>query len=379
VRRLGRGTIAFAVLEVLLLAAIPVLGWVGFRTVLDTTEGQAVDPELDPAEPGYEAFLEPTPVALVLGLDADRALSWATVLGLGGSGGQGGSVLFVPTATRVVEGSETIASVWADEGQGATAAAIGELLDAGFTEVVVLEAARLAELFAPVAPLAVTIADDVADFEAGELALAGEEVVALLTARDEGESDLARLVRHEAVWEAWLGAVAASSNPDVVPGEAATGIGRFVRALAGGTVRAETAPVGEVETDDGSVFEADLQALRALVNERIPFPVASRPGGRPRVRVLDGIGVEGLALRAGRDVVRAGGQVTVIGNADRFDIPESRVVYFDGRVTNWARGIAEAFGIDDVQQLEGPNPNDLVDLTVVVGSDLAGVYGGAGG
>jgi hypothetical protein len=378
--RAGRGTIAFAALEAVLLTAIPVLGWLGFRTVLDTTEGQAVDPELDPGEPGYEAFLEPTPVGLVLGVDAERAaLSWATVVGLGGSGGRGGSVLFVPVTTRTVEGGETIASVWADDGEGATAAAIGELLDAGFTEVVVLEPGRLAELLAPVAPLAVTIADDVDDFDAGALSLSGEEVVSLLAASDGSESDLTRLARHEVVWRAWLGAVAASPDPDVVPGEAATGIGRFVRGLAGGPVRFDSAPVDEVETDAGAVFEADLDALRALVNERIPFPVAPRPGARPRVRMLDGIGVDGLALRAARDVVRAGGQVTVIGNADRFDIAASRVVYFEERVASWARGIADAFGIADVQQLEGPNPNDLVDLTVVVGSDLAGVYGGAGG
>lgn len=370
-----RGTIAFVAAEVLLLAAIPVLGWLGFRTVLDTTAGQAVDPELDPSEPGYEAFLEPTPVALVLAVDDAGALSWATVLALGGSGERGGSVLFVPIATAAAAGGPTVADVFAAEGQGAAAVAVGELLDAGFAEVVLLEPPRLAELLAPVTPLAVRLADDVEGFDAGDVALGPGEVVALLAARDDSESDLARLARHEEVWRSWLSAVAASPDPDVVPGEAASGIGRYVRGLAAGEVRYDATPVDEV----GDGFVADLDALRALVNERVPFPVAVAPGGRPRVRILDGVGVEGLALRAARDAVRAGAQVTVVGNADRFGAATSRVVFFDARVAGWAADVAAALGIDDVQQLDGPNPNDLVDVTVVVGSDRAGAYGGPGG
>ena len=114
------GRIAFIALEAVLLAAVPALAWVGFRTVLDTTEGQAVDPELDPSEPGYEAFLEPTPVALTAGLDAEGALSWVTVLALGGPAEEGGAVLFVPVGT-VVDTPDldevTLAEAWAADGR----------------------------------------------------------------------------------------------------------------------------------------------------------------------------------------------------------------------------------------------------------------------
>jgi hypothetical protein len=142
--------------------------------------------------------------------------------------------------------------------------------------------------------------------------------------------------------------------------------------------------VADPEGDDDDVvlverFEADVDAVRALVADRVPFPVASRPGDRLRVRVLDAVGLDGLALRAAREAVRAGGQVTVIGNADRFGAEASRLVYFDGALAGDVGELAELLGITDVQQAEGPNPDDLVDVTVVVGRDLAGAYGLSGG
>ena len=388
------GRIAFVAVEAVLLAAIPVLGWVGFQTVLDTTEGQAVDPELDPNEPGYEAFLEPTPVALTAGVDGDGALSWVTVVSLGGPAEEGGAVLFVPPATRTRLpdlGSVTIAEAWVEDGQTGLANATGEVLGAGFSEVVVLEPARVVELLAPASPLPLVINDELPGFYAGDRDLSADEVADLLGLRVEGESDLARLARHEDIWRSWLAAVAASTDPDVVPGERSSGMGRYVRGLAAGAVSFDTIPVDAIEPpedddddddDEDEVpeeFEANEDAVHALVADRIPFPVAPRPGERLRVRVLDGVGVDGLALRAARDIVRAGGQVTVIGNADRFDAETSRFVYFDANLTAEVQEVAEGFGIDDIQRNDGPNPNDLVDLTVVVGRDVAAAYGLSGG
>jgi len=371
----------FVALEVVLLAAVPLLAWIGFGAVLDTTAGTAVDPELDPAEPGYEAFVDPTPVALLLGTDADGALSWLTVAALGGPSGQGGSLLAVPPTTVADAGDlgpVTLAEAWAQLGQPGLVQAVGDVLDAGFADVVVLDPARLAAVLAPASPLTLTLADDVAGFDTGEVELGADDVVALLGARGRRESDLGRLARHEGVWRAWLDRVAASDDPDVVPGERTSGVGRYVRGLAAGSTSFDVIPVSAVPADDdeaSETFAADADAVGALVNDRIPFPVAARPGGRPRVRVLDGVGADGLAVAVARDVVRAGGQVVVLGNADRFEARDSRVVYFDAGLAGPAAGIADGLGIDDVGRLEGPNPNDLVDVTVVVGTDLAEAYG----
>ena len=364
----------------MLLASVPALAWIGFRAVLETTDGQAVDPELDPNEPGYEAFLDPTPVAMVAGVDAEGALSWLTVLALGGPAEQGGAVLFVPVGTVVDHpdlGEVTLAEVWAQTGRFGLSPAVASVLGVGFTEDVVLEHDRVAALLAPVAPLTVAINDELPGFDTGEVELDGEAFAGLLEVRAEGESDLARLARHEDVWRAWLAAVAASTDPDAVPGERGSGMGRYVRGVAAGAVSFDVVPTTpiDVEDEEAERFEVDADAAYALVAERIPFPVAATPGARLRVRVLDGVGADGLALRAARDVVRAGGQVTVVGNGDRFDADVSRLVYFDQTLADEVADVAELLGVDDVQREDGPNPNDLVDLTLVVGSDLAGAYG----
>lgn len=369
----------FAAVEAALLVTVPVLAWVGFDAVLDTTAGRTVDPELDPDEPGYEAFLDSTPVALVVGTDEERALSWLAVLALGGAGEEGGSVVFVPPATVVDHpelGDLTLRAAWADGGRDRLVTAVGGLLRAGFGEVIVLDPPRIAELFGPLSPLSIRLSDELPGFDVGDVEVPAEDIPALLAVTARGESDLARMARHEDLWRAWLAAVSASDDPDVVPGEAATGIGRFVRGLAAGPTSFDVIPVTPEEDDDGEeVFDADADDVAALVSERIPFPVGPWPGARPRVRVLDAVGADGLALRVARDTVRAGAQVVVLGNADRFGAEASRVVYFDAGLTRSAEQIGEALAVDRVERLDGPNPNDLVDVTVVVGTDLLEAYG----
>src|SRR4051812_19124069 len=49
---------------VVLASAIPVLGYVGFHKVFNTTEGRQVDAQNDPSQPNYEANVVPTSVFL---------------------------------------------------------------------------------------------------------------------------------------------------------------------------------------------------------------------------------------------------------------------------------------------------------------------------
>ena len=360
--------------EVGLVLAIPFVAAAGFRAVLNTTDGRAVDPELDPGEPGYEAFVEPTPTALLLGTDGPT-LSWIAVAALGGEGGQGGTLLLVPAGTRSVDpvgAGRTLAAVYAEDGLQAVEASTAAVLGTGVGEVVTVEPERLAALVEPVSPLNLANPDDLEGFEAGDLALDGVGVVGYLAASDAGSSDLARLARHELLWRTWIDAVAASSNPDAVPGEAATGVGRFVRGLAAGDSSIEVIPVDE--EPDGT-FVADPDAVADFVEDRVPFPVSAFPGARPRVRVLDGVGAPGLAARVAREAVRAGGQVTVLGNADEFGAPTSAIVYYDPALTASAQVLADALGTGPPERRTGPNPDDLVDLTVVAGTDLAAAYG----
>jgi LytR cell envelope-related transcriptional attenuator len=177
------------------------------------------------------------------------------------------------------------------------------------------------------------------------------------------------------VWRTWIAAIAASTDADVVPGERTSGIGRFLGGVAAGAVTYDVPPLLEAPRPDGSMtFVADAQATFDLFEERVPFPAAARIGGRVRVSVLDGVGAEGLAAAAGRDVVRAGGQVVVVGNADRFDSVGTRVVYFDGALADRVEAFAEQLGVE-AELSTDPNPDDRIDAIVVVGSEAAAAYG----
>ena len=93
------------------------------------------------------------------------------------------------------------------------------------------------------------------------------------------------------------------------------------------------------------------------------------------VRLLDGVGADELASRAARTVVQAGGQVAIIGNAERFD-PEAptRVLFVDAEVAASAELLAEALGVE-AEQIESSGADPVYDVTVIVGADLLRAYG----
>ena len=361
----------------LVLAAIGLV-FVGFRAVADSTEGRTVDPVVDPNEPGYEAFVEPTPTLAVVGRRLDGSLDWVALLVLGGPEQQGGTVVLVPpnTGVETETGVVTVAAADAGFGSSGVRSFLAYAQRAGIDEVVDLPPNRLEALVAGVGDLTFTNPDAAPGFPAGDTVLAPADVASYLEAVEEGESQLTRLSRHEAFWQAWLAAVAASGSPDAVPGESATGIGRFVRGLAAGSATVAIPELEVAETVDGQpALVASTDALADFAEAHIPFPASPEPGARTVVRVLDGVGADDLASRASRAVVEAGGQVAIIGNAERFD-PEAdtRVVYVDPEVSGAAAALAEALGVE-VEQVESTGSDPVYQVTVVVGVDLLRAYG----
>src|SRR3954454_2263975 len=82
-------TAGFAASVLLLVAAVPTLGWVGVKLIRDSKAGKLVTRVSDPRAPGYEAIVAPTPTALLVHRDAAGALVGLTFLALGGSAGGG--------------------------------------------------------------------------------------------------------------------------------------------------------------------------------------------------------------------------------------------------------------------------------------------------
>jgi hypothetical protein len=371
----------FSVLLVAALVAGAALAYLGVETVRTSRVGKSVSTVTDPALPGFEAFLDPTPTLLVVHGTGGSLVS-ASVLALN-SGDVGGSVLLIPPATRVplddrAANQSLVEPVDRPVGLADVAAFVGDpaairsplqvVLGVGLTEVAVIDDARWAELVGPVAPLTLENPDELVGFPRGALALAAEQVGPYLSARREGESDLARLYRQQLFFEAWATAVGASPDPAAVPGEVESGIGRFVRGLARGPRRIATLPVVEVPDGEGTRTEVDAEAANDLLSTLVPFPTAGFAGGRVRVRVLDGIGDTEHVVATAPRIVPAGSEIVVVGNADAFDYETTEIRYHHPTFRRAAQRLQEALGAGRL--IDDPRQTDAFDVTIVLGTDV---------
>ena len=366
----------FGALAVLIIAGM-VLAYVGSEIVRDSTEGEIVSQEIDPSSPGYEALVEATPT-LVLFHESGEGLESVTVLTLPDPAGSGGGVILVPSRTVVDlpifgEGPVEIAYDLGDPRVGAEG--VGLLLGAAMSERVVVDDARWADLVGPVAPVILENPNELevdgeVRFPLGRIALGPEDVGPYLSATVEGESDLARLFRHQLFWEAWLSAVRSDGSLGAVPGEVESGIGRFVRTIAAGDAIIETLPVDpavEGAHGDEPAFLPDGPAVAGLVRTLVPFPVAPAPGLRARVRVLNGTRDLDEAASVAADLTPAGVQIVLVGNAASLDIEETTVSYSGDEYRDDAERIVEILGVGEV--VEDDRPSDAVDITVTLGAD----------
>jgi hypothetical protein len=199
--------------------------------------------------------------------------------------------------------------------------------------------------------------------------LTADQVGPYLSARRDGESDLARMFRQELFYEAWVAAVVASDDPAAVPGERDSGIGRFVNGLAAGPREVLTLPVTEEEVPGSGVrIDLDRDTFTDELPTLVPFPTGGRPGSRVRVRLLDGTGDPDHVLRIAPLVGQAGGEVLVVGNAARFDHTDTEVRYHVPEAERGAEELGEALGAARV--VEDPRQTDAFDVTIVLGTDL---------
>ena len=200
----------------------------------------------------------------------------------------------------------------------------------GVGEVVTVEPERLAALVAPVTPLAVANPDDVDGFDAGDARARRPSASSrYLAATEPGESDLARLARHEAVL---AGVVRRGGRrrptPTSCPGRPRPGVGRFVRGLAAGPRSGRGHPRGGATPTGPSVV--DPAAVADLVEDRVPFPVAAvarcpapGPGARRR-RCRRARRAGGRARSCGR-AARSPSSATPTGSGPR----RRPIVYYD--------------------------------------------------
>ena len=360
-------TVYVSLLALAILAAAG-LTYVGIDTVRSSRAGEVVSTVRDPAAPGFEAMLEPTPTLALVHRQGGR-LGSIVVLALN-PGDVGGSVLVLsPLTYASPEDKLSFNAALVLTGRSdSVLAELQSALDFGVSEVAEIDDARWAQLVGPVAPLDVENPTAAGPFPAGPITLTADQVGPFLAASNPGERPQLAVVRQRAFYRAWLEAIAASDDPAAVPGEVASGIGRFARGVAAGPHRVESVPVVETTVDDVHRETIDRAAMTALVPSIVPFPIAGRPGGRVRVRLLDGTGDPKHVEQAAPLVIPADAEIVVVGNADAFDYQATEIRYHNPSAKSAASALQDALGTGKV--VEDPRQTDAFDVTIVLGTDL---------
>lgn len=248
---------------------------------------------------------------------------------------------------------------------------VAKLVNVGLDGVVELDDRGWAQLVEPVAPLTVVNPDPVEvagqALDSGEVELTAEQVGPYLAAQVAGESSFNRALRHEAVWTAWLEAVAASDRDDVVPGERASGMGLFARELAAGPVTHAAVPTDPDPEVEG-LLRVDFPVLGEIMLAAVPMPDSPAPGARPTVRLLNGVSADEIPAGIIQTVVQIGGSVIVVGNGPSFGRDETAIIYADPTMRGYAVLLTIALG-GGTPRLD-PEAEDSVGLTVILGRDV---------
>ncbi len=348
----------FFLFEIALVALVPLLAFVGLQTVLDSTNGTFVE-QLTPADPGWRAPVDPSPVTSVVITDGDR-VSAVALITQPGAGANGGGIIIVPT-NLVVDGF-----LISDRGVDDVALAVELAVQLHVSQSMVIDAAQWARALGDKTyqidnPDPVPGEGDEILIPVGSASIGADEVGAFVGRVPEGASPLSALVRQQLWWEAVM-ADPPSSGAD----------GEFevlLSQLAAGVNDVEVLPY--MTEPDGSVTYDEAsgeQMLRGFV----PFPVSPELGFRLRVSVLTRtttIDPATLAIVVGR----AGAEVTEIGNAAALDEGPTQLLAprifddDDAELRDDVYLLAERFGADIVWTDEF---DDAATVTLVAGPDI---------
>lgn len=294
---------------------------------------------------------------------------------------KGGAILLIPPGTMTEVASLGLEPVGKSLGLGGAQrldATVENLLGASIAEVLALDESRLVALVQPAGPLTVNVPERVETvdaqgrvtvlFEPGVRKLQPQDVPAFLGVKGQG-SDLSRLARHQALWDAWLGRIRQdkATAPTQPPG-----LHKVFLALAAGEPEDVTTRVLPVQSlgatpEDGELYQVDDPAVRELVSTLFP----GRESGavaRPRLQILNGTGAVGLAQQVSDRLLPLGIEVKLTGNAGRLDYQETQIVFYRRDDEEVAQRVQKALGVGRL--VLSRNPLDVVDVTVIVGRDF---------
>lgn len=203
-----RSTIIALVASVAALAAVGVFGFIGVRTLADSTAGQLAEGQQAPTPAQRLPF---TPTALIGVSDGDGRLT-SVAVGVLEPDGVGGSLIVLAASADASSGNNTVLVPLDAElelnGPTAFREAAERLTGLSFDVVEVLDQRRFVQIVSPlgdlpaVMPFALFDSSTGEQWEAGEVVLSSASAARALSARDESIADWYLEPSRAAVWEA---------------------------------------------------------------------------------------------------------------------------------------------------------------------------------
>ena len=231
---------------------------------------------------------------------------------------------------------------------------------------------QLAAAVGPSAPLQVTVPHAVERrdgdrietvFERGLTTVDADQVSDLLDLP--AETDLDRLVRHQAFWDAWLEVIRKEGSRALPAESIVGGLRGQIDRVAARDVGHHILPVGTISGAD-DLYRVEKSELDLLVQRVMPGTPTSKE--RIRVQVLNGTGTPGVAEQLVGPLVDAGALVALSGNADNFGYTTSQIIYYDDVHRADARRVRQALGLGEI--VKSRSRLTVVAVTVVVGTDF---------
>jgi hypothetical protein len=265
-RRRKRTVGMFATTLVVLVLA-PLLFWVGFSAVLDSTGGRDALADSLP-----EQTFPRTPTALYLVTDDEGVLASATVFVLAPSG-VGGSIVPVSVNSDIgfsPEARQSLQQVFAEGGAEATKLAVESLVLLTIDLVSQAGPDEAAALFTPFQPFTITLANDVqtqnqsgddVDLVAGAVVVPATTAAQVLTVGAGEGDETARKANIEAVWAAFATSVGGGRATTLPTNVAPASFDEFAQRLTAAPVASRGLSVIRLSDDEnpdgGDVVQLD--------------------------------------------------------------------------------------------------------------------------
>lgn len=378
VRRQRTTSIVFATL----LAAIAVGGFFVARSaqvaILDSRSGSVSEVILDPAAPGFRAFTDATPTALVAHTSVTPSgseLSGVTIL-TAADAGIGGSVVSVQATFASEASGPTLTEIFATDGIDAVVENLAAAVGTGFPNVIVLDASSWTSLMREDLPLTLSLRTNLVELvngvptvvlPAGTRDFELPDVARVVSHQNPSEPSLGLALRQQEVWRSWISRTAGSEDrPELF--DLDTGFSSLIGALASGEVSYRTIPTSTMSAsraqDTRYVGQGD--EIQDLFAQIVPFPVEVVPGDRPAVLLLDATGGVLDRNEFVELITRSGGRVAILGNVAGESEAVNRVQLHSAAGNEVAELIAQELDVGEVEDV--PLDEATTAVTVIMGT-----------